>query len=295
MSNVKTSSDLKAFLDAKKKPTYLLGPVERHLLSRTTSSTRRTDVLHPSEMCSDWCIRASWFLLNGYDKPAETVPLRLASIFAEGHAIHGKWQQWLSEMDVLRGGWFCETHGAHWWGLRSDHKVTGITVSDNADAFCKVSYDEVPVIDDQYRISGNADGWLTGLDGPEALLEIKSIGTGTLRSGGIPIDKGGLAASFRSLNRPLNNHIRQATIYLWALKRMYEQGKIPDIPPNQILFLYECKEDQSAREYKVQYNEEYIEAVLEKLNLLNPDSDTAPACTGEKQSGGRCKKCDSYE
>lgn len=284
--SAKTSPDLKAFLDAKKKPTYLLGPVERHLLSRTTPSTRRTDVLHPSEMCSDWCIRASWFLLNGAEKHTEVIPLRLANIFAEGHAIHAKWQAWLAEMDVLRGGWYCRTDDVRWWGLRSDHKPSSL---------CQVEYDEVPIIDEQYRISGQADGWLTGLNGPEAILEIKSIGTGTLRTGGVPIDKGGLAASFRSLNRPLTNHVRQATIYLWVLKRMYEQGKISDLPPNQLLFLYECKEDQSAREYKVQYNEEYIETVLEKLAILDPDSAQPPACTGEKQSGGRCKKCEPYE
>lgn len=270
------SAGLETWLASKKKPTVLLGPVERHLLKRKPDP-RRTDVLHPSEMCkSDWCIRESWFLLNGWEKPPENHSLRLQSIFAEGHYIHAKWQNWLTEMDALRGAWSCPDHG-RWWGKRSD-----------ACASCDVAYDEVPIVFDKYRIAGHADGWVSGLGERDYLLEIKSIGTGTIRFGGGILSPKGLASSFKNINRPFGDHIRQASIYLWVLKQTMGEYS----PPDDILFLYECKEDQNAREFVVAYDEEWIAPVLDRLALLDPDSDEPPACTGGDSAS--CAKCRRY-
>lgn len=269
------SKDLDQWFQSKKKPSILLGQVERHLMMLPPDK-RRTDVLHPSEMCKrDWCIRESWFLLNGHPKPKETHSLRLQSIFAEGHAIHDKWQNWLAGMDALRGVWKCPDHGS-WWGKRSD-----------ACEVCDVSYEEVPIVHEQYRIAGHADGWIVGVAEDEYLLEIKSIGTGTIRTGGGKLSAKGLADAFKKISSPFTDHVRQATIYLWVLKQTMGSAA-----PDKILFLYECKEDQNAREFSVDYDEEWIGFVLDKLALLDPDSDEPPACTGGE--GPSCAKCRRY-
>ena len=76
-----------------KTETRVIGSVERHILSKPRDKSRRTDVLHPSEMAgNDWCYRASYFQLLGAT-PNETrkAGLKLMSIFEEGHSIHAKW------------------------------------------------------------------------------------------------------------------------------------------------------------------------------------------------------------
>ena len=260
----KTQSALRKYLDATKKETVLLGRIERHLLTLPPDTSRRQDVLHPSEVTrDDWCIRQSWFVVRGV-RPTHSNPnLRLASIFSEGHAIHAKWQRWAAEIDVLIGVWSCPDHG-NWWGKRSENCVP-----------CEVVYREVPVHQGDLDIAGHADGWLdTG-----HLLEIKSVGIGTLRAGGLPIG-GGLEQSFRSLNRPLIGHIRQATMYIFCLRWMHEKGLLEQVPPDKLLFLYECKGDQSAREFVVKYDEAYLADFLDKRAVLDLDSPEPPMCTG---------------
>ena len=276
------NSNLRSYLETLKRPSYLLGPLERHLLTTPRDQSRRTDVLHPSEITKDdWCIRASWFLLNGAEKPAENVSFRLQSIFAEGHAIHDKWQGWLSDMNVLIGTWYCPQHGM-WFGKRQD-----------TCRLCSVTYREVPIVHYEHYIDGRADGWLDMREGKEpALLEIKSIGTGTIRANGGQL-KSSLSASFAQIKRPYQPHIRQATLYLYCLKWMHTSGLLTPAPPNQILFIYECKEDQAPKEFLVAYHEDYIESTLERLRLLDASSPEPPACTGSDE--GSCKACEVYE
>ena len=265
-------SALRQYLDATKKETVLLGPIERHLLTLPVDTSRRQDGLHPSEVTKDdWCIRAAWFQVRGL-KPSEPNPsLRLASIFAEGHSIHDKWQKWIGDADMLIGVWHCWEHG-DWWGKRSD-----------SCTFCEAVYKEVPVQHGELDIAGHADGWLT----TGHLLEIKSIGTGTLRAGGHPIS-GDLSRDFASISRPFNNHIRQASLYIFCLRWMWENELLHQEPPDKLLFLYECKADQAAREFIVKYDEEYLAGFLEKRLLLDLDSEGPPICTG----GPKCKQCE---
>lgn len=280
--SARNESRMKALLATRKRPTYLLGSLERYLLLNPESQDRATDVLHPSEITSsDWCIRYSWHLLNGEKPEAPNHGFRLLSIFAEGHAIHDKWQHWLTRMDILRGAWQCDDHGP-WWGLRSDTCVT-----------CPhVRYREVPILHDDFVISGKADGWVCPPGEPPALLEIKSIGTGTIRSYGGTISPKGLSASFQQINRPFNGHVRQAMLYLYCLRWMRAHDYLDEDPPEQIVFVYECKEDQAAREFLVKYNEEYIETTLELLRTLQEHPDSPPACTGTRNDGEEfCAKC----
>lgn len=276
------NKDLEEFLKTRKRPTVLLGPLERALMLQQRSSDRRTDVLHPSEITeADWCIRQSWFLLRGAEKPAERLGLRTRSIFAEGHAIHAKWQSWLEDAGFLLGEWECPACADAWWGTPEGGCGCG-----------GHTYKEVPVVDDDLHVLGHADGWVRVPDQPDALLEIKSIGIGTIRSMGGRIS-GGLASSFGMIDRPYSPHVRQAMFYLYILRRMYEKGLIEDVPPERIVFIYECKEDQAAKEFVVEYDEEWIAGVLMKLDELRLAKGTPP-CTGDTASDGYCDQCRSY-
>jgi hypothetical protein len=47
------------------------------------------------------------------------------NIFAEGHAIHGKYQDWLWEMGVLWGRWLCLSCHNKWDDTSPDSAGTG--------------------------------------------------------------------------------------------------------------------------------------------------------------------------
>ena len=49
----KPTGALKKLVDVGKKKTRVLGSVERHVISKPKDQSRRTDVLHPSEMAGD--------------------------------------------------------------------------------------------------------------------------------------------------------------------------------------------------------------------------------------------------
>jgi hypothetical protein len=236
MAQAKNS--LRKHLETKKKPTVMLGLVERYLLSQPRDP-RASDVLHPSEITKpSWCPREGWYLLSGHTKVEAKPGMQMLSIFEEGHAIHEKWQRWLEGAEILIGA-------------------------------------EVPVKYPNYRVDGRADG-VVFVDKPY-LLEIKSIGLGTLRMNNFPI-QGGLSASFRMITRPFNDHMRQAMFYAWVLR----QGPFPDL--EDLIFLYECKEDQAAREFTAKYDEDWIAVTLEKLATLFPDHDgvlvsSPPVCS----------------
>lgn len=265
------SQKLKVLLDSMKKPSVLTAEVEKYLLNRP--STRATDVLHPSEIVrADWCIRRSWFLLDGVRPKRESHTLRTESIFENGHQAHTKWQTWLAEMDALLGKWVCLRHGETWWGRRMEQHVG-----------CPVEYLELSVTngDQTYPpIRGHADGWVVlPKDKGEYLLEVKTVGIGTINSNGGYLDPGGLAKSFKGINRPYTDHVRQAMLYLFLLKGMFKRDEIPFAPPKEILFLYECKEDQAVKEYTVKYDVDFLQPVFDKIEVLHSYGDEPPPCS----------------
>ena len=116
--NRMVSNQLKKFLDAGKSNTRVLSSVERHLISKPKDKSRRTDVLHPSDMVDPgWCHRASYFHLLGHTPVSNRVmTLSLASVFEEGHAIHRRWQGWFQDMGNLYGKWHCLECDEMFWG-----------------------------------------------------------------------------------------------------------------------------------------------------------------------------------
>ena len=275
-------SDLWKFLDAKAKPNRLLGDVERHLLLRPVGDRDYT-VLHPSDMIKkDWCKRGSYFLLKGHERIAEKPNLRLQSIFDEGHYIHAKWQNWFQEMGVLHGKFRCLSCLEITWG-------TSPTECSKC-GWKTLEYAEVTLVDEELRIAGHTDGWIKGI-GDDCLIEIKSIGPGTIRSEApnLMMDADGdFMKAWGNVRKPFGPHVLQGQLYLELMKRMGNEI-------DEIVFLYELKADQSYKEFSVKADYELVRHVFEgaKVVVDAVNANVVPDCSN--QPGGVCKQCAPYK
>lgn len=273
--------ELKKFLDAKKTTTRLLGDVERHLMRRPVGD-RRMDVLHPSEMIKpDWCHRYQYHLLMGGEAKRDKPNLRLQNIFDEGHYIHAKWQSRFQEMGVLYGKFKC---------LSCKHITFGLSPScEGCGREDVMEYAEVTLVDDSLRIAGHTDGWIKGI-GDDCLIEIKSIGAGTLRfeAPEILADAGGdIAKAFNNIRRPFRSHLLQGQMYLELTHRMFGTEA-----PKEIVFLYENKADQATKEFTVKADYEMVERIFFSAQKLIKavDAKKMPECNVNPDG---CKSCNA--
>jgi hypothetical protein len=281
---------LKAYLDATKRDTRLMGPIERHLLSKPFDN-RRMDIIHPSDMIKpEWCHLAQYHAIKGnYKEVREKPTLRLQSIFDEGHTIHAKWQKWLTEMGVLYGKWNCSECGPSDWELASDLNFD--------DPACGVfTYDEVPLWSDKHKIGGHSDGWVKNL-GEDCLIEIKSIGAGTLRFEAPSLlaqADGDLEKAWRNIRAPFRTHQLQGQVYLHLTHLMAENGELPSAP-DEIVFIYELKANQDYKEFVVKYNPEFTKDLFDQaLDIAwAVDNNRPPVCNIDAVKG--CKRCEPYK
>ena len=103
-----TQGPLKDYLATRKSKSKVISRVDRYLQTRTPDTSRRTDVLHPSEIIGkDWCLRASYHLLRGAEPKRVSHPLRTENVFRTGHDIHDKWQGWAADAGLLWGTYRC--------------------------------------------------------------------------------------------------------------------------------------------------------------------------------------------
>lgn len=281
-------NDLWKLLDTKAKSARLLGEVDKHLLLRPVGD-RSTTVLHPSEIIKkDWCKRASYFLLKGHTKIAEKPPLRLQSIFDTGHSIHSKWQRYFQEMGVLYGRFFC--------------KACSFSLFDLGPIGCPncgkdtLEYGEVTLHDDALRIKGHTDGWVKNI-GNDCLIEIKSIGPGTIRSEvpNLMMDANGdFMKAWGNVKRPFGSHILQGQMYLELMDRMGMRDAAGN-PIDEIVFLYELKADQSYKEFAVKRDFELVRHIFDgaKLVVDAVEANIEPSCNNNP--GGTCKDCSPYK
>jgi len=297
-----TKSDLRRFLDASKVETVVTGPVERYLLSRKEKD-RREDILHPSELCkNDLCDLAVYYRVIGA-KPTSTESTKpsfqLQRIFDQGTEIHLKWQAYLTGAGLLEGNWQCPSTSCSnvFWATspmecpRCKHVGLAQPEQRTNMIYREVGFDA----EKSHLIRGHADGKIGG-----RILEIKSMGVGTIRveapallathSHEIETEWGkktiiDLDGLWKGVKRPFNVHQRQAHLYV-ALAKM--QG----IDVDGVVFLYEAKWNQSAKEFVVPYNPGIAEPMLEKaLDLKHAiEKRRPPSCPR-----GGCKECGRYE
>jgi CRISPR/Cas system-associated exonuclease Cas4 (RecB family) len=207
-----------------------------------------TGYVHASEMAkADWCPRETWFRIMGekVSDPQANPSFQMESIFEEGHEIHRKWQGWLWEMGVLYGWWYC--HGCeHYWEALSPS-----TCPECGEYKDIIEFKEVPVTVEEYRFLGHADGAVHDGKG-KILIEVKSIGVGTLRFEAPTLHAQYLAGMdikdiWKKIRRPFASHLIQGNLYLWAMPE-YEA----------IVFIYEYKPNQSVKEFVIRRNESLI-------------------------------------
>ena len=276
------SKELKNFLNANKRETRLMGALERHVLSKPFDE-RNMAVIHPSDIIKpEWCALAQYHALRGdYKEVREKPTLRLASIFAEGHTIHAKWQNWLREMGVLYGMWHDETGKG--WDIASHTYDTA-------------EYLEVPLFSKKHMISGHADGWVKGL-GEDFLIEIKSIGSGTVRMEAPAIlqqANGDIEQAWKNIKTPFRAHQLQGQMYLHLCHLMVEEGELTSAP-KEIVFIYELKANQDYKEFVVSYNPEFVSDIFDKaLDVAwAVNNERPPLCTLDPVNG--CVRCAPFK
>lgn len=292
-------SPLRQLLATAKTETRILGAIQRHLMVRVDEKQveyQTQPVIHPSEMCkTDWCPRATFFRLVGAPAAeAEPNAFTLENVFQEGHDIHHKWQNWLWEMGILRGRFRCNSCG----GVK-------VEVSPQSCSACgagrwAMEYLEAEFRSEKYLIAGHADGDIADDDNEELcpLLEVKSIGTGTLRfeapsllakhthkakdddgTEKTLVDYEGL---WRDIKRPFPSHLRQGTIYLAVSGRQ------------RMVFIYEAKWSQQVKEFRVKYQPEIVAELLDAcLDIKYALKTNNPPCrpSWAASDNSTCSKC----
>lgn len=309
------------FADARKNNNDLLADCERLLLreaeqpQQQNGGLRRNDVIHPSEMAkSNWCPRSTYLriLATREGRLPEVTPhhFQLENIFEEGHEYHRKWQDRFWRMGRLFGIFFCEACEHRWPAL--------------APKYCPecgaprgaLTYHEVPLRSPAYMIHGNTDGIVMGLfkDRPDVMIEIKSIGEGTVRQD-LPqvymrhtheidhpqwagktmkvLDHRGI---WKEITKPFGSHLKQGLIYLRLLAEMdnYVWGG-PKIDLDQIVFLYEYKPTSATKAFYVARDDEAVQELWDSAADIVYALDKGgrpPRCIDRDEP---CKECKPYE
>jgi len=261
--STKPKSSLWDLVKSGKSSTRVLGKVEQHLQLKPEDD-RRTDILHVSEMSKpDWCLRAGYYALAGYEAASEEVHFRARGVFDEGDRIHEKWQTRLWEMGILHGKWRCILCDHRWW-----------ETSPRACPGCgwigtdHLRYLEVPMVNWDYRVGGHADGGLDDGYSRSGMVEVKSVGVGTVRmeaphllkahtykaDGKSVVDVEGL---WRAIRSPFPSHIRQGLLYCWVGD--YDEA----------VFLYESKMSQAHKEFRVKRDDRKIAHLLDQAKKID--------------------------
>jgi hypothetical protein len=192
-------------------------------------------------------------------------------------------------MGVLHGKFKCLNCKHITWGTSPEH----CEQCGRADL---LEYAEVTLVDDELRIAGHTDGWVKGL-GKDALIEIKTIGPGTIRFGAPNImaeAEGDLMKAWSRITRPFSDHILQGQVYLELMSRM---GYTDDLgnPIEEIVFLYELKADQSYKEFAIKRDFELVRHVFEKAEkVVKAVADNIPPKCNNNLGGG-CPQCEPYK
>lgn len=260
----------------------VLGPVE-HVLAQETverNKYRDTEHLHPSSLSkNDWCPRATYYdLTNEEESNPQSFSLSRLNVFSEGHNIHDKWQRWLWKTGNLIGNWQCNSCGYGWMGK----SPTGCPRCPSTD----LKYKEVPIFNEEYHILGHADGeWED--DRGRALIEVKSVGLGTIRWDAPKLYEGYANGSMNldqlwdRIKRPLKPHLRQINLYMFCRKI------------DNAIVIYEFKANQAVKEFHVSLNMDLVQPMLDGakqvLDALET-CETPPRPLGFMKSK-QCKFC----
>lgn len=252
-------------------------------------SDRDPTVIHPSEMAKpNWCLLATYRRIVSGAWPPDPGKYDWVreNIFAAGNYIHEKYQTWMIEAGFpVWGDWRCIICN---WRVRNCHQPPDET-SEGHDHIWR--YEEVTLdAKDQLLIAGHAD---VGVTGDDFLVEIKSIGLGTVRIDAPDLleryqddKRTDLTGLWKAINKPLKSHLKQGDIYLHL-------ARVLGLPFKRIVYLYEFKPNQLTREFTVSYDEQRSMKLIAKAEhvMYAVEHGNPPACV--KGPGG-CKECNAF-
>lgn len=244
---------MKELFSTMKKQGYVTAPLDKYLFTLANEgSDRAVDVNAPSQ--AGKCIRANYYMRKQVSCDGGIDP-RLQRIFDNGTAVHERLQKYLTNMEMLL-------------------------------------LDEVPLINDDYKIQGHTDGFLDIGNGEVAILEIKSINDNQfqqLKTAKEEHKKQGLVYLFcaesrrnflkseykdtNSFNSSYDDRYRYFESHYQHLqggKKYTRQAKIEnevtlnllsdnilfytDKPITKVIFLYENKNNQELKEFVIELN-----------------------------------------
>jgi rubrerythrin len=260
----------------------LLGTIERVLIedSANRNAKRDTEHLHPSEMAKEnWCPRQSFYKMTGSDESdPESFSFQRLNIFEEGHQIHDKWQHWMRRCGILVGDWQCGHCDTRWWD-KSPERCPKCFETEF------IRYREVPLHNDEYHILGNADGLIED-DKGQALVELKSVGLGTIRFDAPnlykPYEDGEIRLDelWKRIKRPLAAHNRQIQIYMFCYG------------VKEAIVIYEWKPTQEVREFHLRYEPTIVDPLLKGAQaILDAIEDDIPPARPEAATSKSSKVC----
>jgi CRISPR/Cas system-associated exonuclease Cas4 (RecB family) len=265
----------------------LVSGVARHLLT-AQSSDRRSDVIHPSEASHEhWCPRATYYRISGVEAAPQSRKLAFEMAFETGHDAHRKWQGWFWEMGLLKGTFKCLNCDLYWWD-QSPYWCPRCEVGKNL-----LRYTEVPVSSPEYLLVGSADGDVVRSTGDSVLIEVKTIGTGTVR-----IEAPKLMERFttplgvdwyklwQSIRRPFPSHLRQGMIYCFC----YGREKITYIYDPKFITAY-------PKEFEIRLRMDIIQPVLDqclKIKSALERGRTPKRPVWADETAATCKQCPYY-
>lgn len=267
----------------------IIPTVEQHLIRQSVadSEVRDTNFLHPSQICKkDWCPRSSWYTITSGEKQAETLRFNTLNIFAEGHAIHAKWQSWMAGAGLLEGMWSCNRCFNKWWAAQEIGTALRCPSCDSD----LITYREVPISDEKHHLLGHADGIINDRKG-KAVIEIKSIGMGTIRMENPDLffryQKKEITSDqvWKEIKHPFIPHLRQINLYMWVLG--IQSG----------IVIYEWKASQDVKEFEVTLSENLITDIISScLTVKAALESNAPPMRPVSASldSSMCKNCLFY-
>lgn len=274
MNNL-SASTLKAVKESATSGDILLPKVRAHVMAKAAIPDPERDqtVLHPSEMSkAKWCPRADYYRITDPQPEKINTNFRRENIYMEGHEIHRRWQLWLSEMGMLWGRWRCLKCGTTW---------TGLADQDSPCVECDADWDLVQYKEYFHRlglIGGMTDGiviwWDESGQMRVVLVEVKSLNIHTLRFEGpkmsalfyaLQNQEIDLDQLWLSIKRPMPSHLKQAMLYL---RMCLESGHDILSKVEGVLFIYECKWNQDAKEMFVKYRPSIVDGLVETARVV---------------------------
>lgn len=266
-----------------KADTMLIGPVQRMLLrNRPQESVEwRGDGLHPSELSKEsFCPRQAVYRATGVamtEPSVEEFSPETLLIFAEGHNIHDKWQNWWWDLGVLEGEFLCLNCDYRWWATAPE-----VCPDCTTQERWGIRYLEVPLRSEALCITSHADALVRGV-----IVEIKSVGAGTVRALHPQLYARYAAKEitheqlWSEIHKPFPEHLRQAMFYAWL-------HGVEDVR-----FLYEWKSTSQPKEFAVKLRMRTIQPMIDKAQSVVDAliSDVVPDRPWTENSATACQQC----